>query len=352
MFQSRHVFRAGMQNADDRWQFLQPPCVRGRGGLGRQSVRPSAHAYEGHASADVPGGRPHVAFSASRVEMSCDLLSPLRLIRHPFVLSVFSRAAFSSAARAAAPPSAVASHDLGLRAQNADYPLEPEKSFEPHAVPSQDLSVLLAPSQTFRLPPTTGPVTVSQECFRRELLGAAQTVTGSSSAPGAVRTYEALLRSLVPRVVDDLGAPALPMEDEATCVASFGATLLFGPKSHTLSKGQPTVKWSYVKLVMATATCWHVVCGSHPVFDGKWSPRMGLCGKGAVALVGYAGGGATGWRWLFRDCDLPLGQESASRWVRAGALLNDATSLRGAASMAVTFLGVHRASEVTHLVGG
>ena len=101
---------------------------------------------------------------------------------------------------------------------------------------------------------------------------------GSSAAPGAVRTYEAILRSLAPRVVDILGAPARPMADEAAFIALFGAALLLGPKSHTLATGQPAVKWSYVKLAKAAVASWHVARGSRAVFDGEWSPRMGFFG--------------------------------------------------------------------------
>ena len=112
--------------------------------------------------------------------------------------------------------------------------MEHEESFGPHTVPGQDLFASHVSSQIVLPPPTTRPATLPQGRFRRELLGAVQTLLGSSAAPGTVRTYEAALRSLT-----NFGAPVLFMSDEATFIAFFGATLLLGPKSATLSTGQP-----------------------------------------------------------------------------------------------------------------
>ena len=52
-----------------------------------------------------------------------------------------------------------------------------------------------------------------------------------------MRTYEATLRSLAPRVVG-------PMLDEATFIAFFGATLVLGPKFPTSSSDQLAVELS------------------------------------------------------------------------------------------------------------
>ena len=131
-------------------------------------------------------------------------------MRHFIVLSLFSRAAFSSAARAAASPSTVVFRELGLRAQNADYPLEHGESFEPHTTPDEDPSSSLVSPQAVLLPPTTSPATSSRERFRRELLGAVQTALSSSAAPGTVRMYEAVMQSLAPRVVANLGRARPP----------------------------------------------------------------------------------------------------------------------------------------------
>ena len=112
--------------------------------------------------------------------------------------------------------------------------MEHEESFGPHTVPDEDLSASLVSSQIVLPPPTTSPATLPQGRFNRVRLGAVQTLLGSSTAPGTVRTYEAALRSLT-----NFGAPVLFMSDEATFIAFFGATLLLGPKSATLSTGQP-----------------------------------------------------------------------------------------------------------------
>ena len=154
-------------------------------------------------------------------------------------------------ARAAASPSTVVSHDSGLRAQNADYPVGHEESFEPHTAPSKDLSVSLVSPQTILPPPTTSSASFPRWRFRRELLGSVQIAPSSSTVPGTARTNEAVLRPLVPRVVESLGAPALPMSNEVAFIACFDSTLLFGPKSPTLTTGQPAVRWSYVRLVKA-----------------------------------------------------------------------------------------------------
>ena len=97
--------------------------------------------------------------------------------------------------------------------------------FEPRVAPDQDLSVPLASSQPCHLPPTAGLATAYHERFRRELLGTVQIVMGSSTASDAVRTSEAVLRSLVPRVVDTLGSggwgglPCVPGRNASPLVA-------------------------------------------------------------------------------------------------------------------------------------
>ena len=73
--------------------------------------------------------------------------------------------------------------------------------------------------QTVLLPPTTSPATLSQRRFRRELTAVVQTALSSRTAPGTVRTYEAELRSLAPRVVDILGASVPPTSDKAAFIA-------------------------------------------------------------------------------------------------------------------------------------
>ena len=83
--------------------------------------------------------------------------------------------------------------------------------------------------------------------FRRELPGAVQTVLSSSTASGTARTYEAARRSLVPRVVENLGAPIPPMSDETTFLAFSASTILLGPTG-----GHPRVSW----LQGAVTTSW------------------------------------------------------------------------------------------------
>ena len=235
--------------------------------------------------------------------------------------------------------------------------------FEPRVALDQDLSASLAFSRAFVLPPTAGPAPAYQERFLRDSLGAAQTVMLSSTAPGRVCTYEAVLRSWVPRVADDLGAPIPPLAYEATFIASCGATLLFGPKSRTLTTGRPAAKCFYVMPVKAAISLWPVVRGSRAVFGEEWSPRMGFFGavssdrgKGSaerapfllVDMRGVCDGGALALSRLHSAVEggsLPRTESGM------GPHLYDATSLRGAASMAVAFFGVRCVSGGRSLSG-
>ena len=189
------------------------------------------------------------------------------------VLSIPSLAPASSAVRAAASSSQVISPDLGLRSRKADYPSDYGESLESHAAPSQGPFVSLVSPRTILLPPTTAPATVSRKRFRRELLGVVQTVLKSSTAPRTMRTYVAALRSLAPGAVENAGAPDPPMWIEATCLASFGWTILPGPQSPALSTGQLAARWSYVKMAEAAVAFWHFVRGFRAVPDGNSYPR-------------------------------------------------------------------------------
>ena len=108
-----------------------------------------------------------------------------------------------------------------------------------------------------------------QEAFRRELFDAAQLTFEISAATGTVRTYEATLRAIVPKVTLKLASQALPLCAEAQFVAFFGAVLLLGPKSSSPASSRPGVRWNYVKLVKAAVAFWHVVRGKYAVFDGS-----------------------------------------------------------------------------------
>ena len=63
-----------------------------------------------------------------------------------------------------------------------------------------------------------------------------------SSAPGKVRTYEATLRTIAPKVAANLSPCALLMESEGAVYAISAAVLLLGPKSPSSVTAQLAVR--------------------------------------------------------------------------------------------------------------
>ena len=71
-------------------------------------------------------------------------------------------------------------------------------------VPVPDLSISSGTLVRDVLPPASAP-SAEQEGFRRELLEVVRSTLGASSASGTVRTYEATLHGIVPKVTLKLG---------------------------------------------------------------------------------------------------------------------------------------------------
>ena len=123
----------------------------------------------------------------------------------------------------------------------------------------------------------------------------------AGSASSAVRTYEAILRGIVPKVTLKLGSAVLPMRTEAQFPSFFGAVLMIGPESASPVTSQQGVTSNFVKLVKAAVAFWHVVRGDRAFFDAEWTPRIGIFwygvkkvafpldnGKNPVAVLGRA----------------------------------------------------------------
>ena len=102
----------------------------------------------------------------------------------------------------------------------------------------------------------------------------------AGSASSAVRTYEAILRGIAPKVTLKLGSAVLPMRTDAQFFSFFGAVLMLGPKSASPVTSHQGVRWNYVKLVKAAVAYWRVVRGDRAFFDAEWTPRMGASGPG------------------------------------------------------------------------
>ena len=123
---------------------------------------------------------------------------------------MYSRAAFVSASRAAAAASTPASVDSSLASPNCPYPIAFEGYVIEGPAPAPDLSVTSPPSPQEVLTPASS-LSSDQEAFRRELFTTLQSAFISSAATGAVGTYEATFRAMVPKVTLKLGTQVLPM---------------------------------------------------------------------------------------------------------------------------------------------
>ena len=188
---------------------------------------------------------------------------------------MFSRAAFSVAFREAFQSLPNPPIDLDLFGPGRPRPVVMGREVEGGSRPFPDLTVSSCPVAQDVIPPASA-IFPAQEAFRRELFGAVQSTFEVSAAAGAVRTYEATLRAIVPKVTLKLGSRVLPMRAEAQFFAFFGAALLLGPKLSSPASSQPGARWNYVKLVNAAVAYWCVARGTRAVFDGEWSPRMGF----------------------------------------------------------------------------
>ena len=138
---------------------------------------------------------------------------------------MYSRAAFVAAPRAAARPSVAKPVDLDLSGPGCECPVEfGGGSQGPDSVPI-DLSVSLALHEREVLPPTDGAPSIGHQNFRLELVETAHSAFATGATLGTVRTYEATLRAIAPKVTANLGPKVLPVSPEAVLYAFFSSTV-------------------------------------------------------------------------------------------------------------------------------
>ena len=134
-----------------------------------------------------------------------------------------------------------------------------------------DLAAPSAPAPQDVLPPATA-LSADQADFRRQILDEVRLANEARAASGTVRTYEAILRGIIPKVAPKPGSSVLPISTEAQFLSLLGAALLLGPKSPSPVSGLPGPRWNYVKLLKAAAAHWRVARGERAVVDAEWSP--------------------------------------------------------------------------------
>ena len=142
---------------------------------------------------------------------------------------------FSHAAMAAAPRRAsIGAMDppivLSLDGASRSEPIIVGDGVEDGPPPLPDLSMSSAPLVRDVLPPAVS-ATSEQGALRGNLLEVVRSTFGASSASSTIRTYEAILRGIVPKVALKLGSAVLPMRTEAQFFSFFGAVPMIGPKS-------------------------------------------------------------------------------------------------------------------------
>ena len=118
---------------------------------------------------------------------------------------MFSRAAFTSSARSTSRPLGVNPVDLELPGPGRGCPIEfGDEARGGDPVPA-DLTMSRAPREHDVLPPAQGALSLEQPEFRREVCATAKSAFATSAAPGTVRTYDARLRAIAPKVTAKLG---------------------------------------------------------------------------------------------------------------------------------------------------
>ena len=113
---------------------------------------------------------------------------------------MFSHAALLAAPRKASVGAADPPVVLGLEGPGRPELVIIDDEMEDGALSLPDLSASTAPLIRDVLPPASS-ASPEQEAFRRDLLDVVRTTFSASSAPGAIRTYEAILRGIVPKVM-------------------------------------------------------------------------------------------------------------------------------------------------------
>ena len=189
--------------------------------------------------------------------------------------AMFSHAALSAASRKASFGTVAPPVDLGLEGPGRPEPVIIDDEMEDGLLSPPDLSASSTPLVRDVLPPAAS-ASPEQEVFRRDLHEKVRSTFGASSASGAIRTYEAILRGVVTKVMLKLGSVVLPMRAEAQFYSFFGTALMLGPNSASPLTSHRGVRWNYVKLVKAALAYWHVVRGERAIFDVERTPRMGV----------------------------------------------------------------------------
>ena len=165
--------------------------------------------------------------------------------------SMFVNAALSSALRAAGGPASHPNVSLNLPRPSEGADVQPDGRREDPPAYRGDLSVSRPAGFLSSPPPAVGPLASVQIRFRSELQDSVQALLSPSAAPGPSALFGGVLKSMVPKIVDRLVSPALPMVTEDAFVAIFAAASLLGPKSVPSVRGRPLVRQSYVVLVKA-----------------------------------------------------------------------------------------------------
>ena len=180
----------------------------------------------------------------------------------------------------------------------------------------------------------------------------------ASAAPGTIRTYKVVPKSMRPRIVDKLGSPALSMGREGIFFVFFGSLVSSGPESAPLIHGRPAARRNFVKVLNAAVAFWRVVRGLRAVFDGGWFSRMGVFPNGLKRSCVRTSHKKS--PLLLKEmgtvCDrcaasVPRLRQAVAadslpaRAVGMGGHLGDAIAVRSAAAMAVAFVGIRRAPE-------
>ena len=115
-----------------------------------------------------------------------------------------SRAAIASASRVAASSPPPVSVDLDLTSPGCPCPVAFDEDVSDASLLRPDLSVTSPPLPREVLPPAS-TLSADQEAFLRGLFATLQSAFAPSAATGTVRTYEATLRVIAPKVTDGLG---------------------------------------------------------------------------------------------------------------------------------------------------
>lgn len=145
---------------------------------------------------------------------------------------MFDPSVFAAATRVVTPGSMLSSPDLGLGTGTGDY-LVGDDEFRPFVRPSSCRAFGIRAHSSIRARPGSAKI-VSSRVPRDGPCRVA-----SRGGAGPVRTHEALLRSVAPRVVTKLGAHVLPMVREPQFYGFFANAPLMAPRCPFPTTSQP-----------------------------------------------------------------------------------------------------------------